>query len=69
MQGLPRRPPGLRGRIPQARPIVSDADHTESGLWRIGRPVARLLAISLGIGIGAVLLGAAMVAVFGAAGR
>jgi zinc transport system substrate-binding protein len=47
--------------------IPCDVDSTEPWPRRIGRPLARLMGISLGIGAGTVLLGAAVIAVFGAA--
>jgi zinc transport system substrate-binding protein len=44
---------------------VTETDNTDSWLWRDGRALARLLPIALGVGCGVILLGAAVVAVFG----
>jgi zinc transport system substrate-binding protein len=47
--------------------IMSDTEIAESWPRQAVRSVARLLGIALGIGLGTVLLGAAMLAVFGSA--
>ena len=66
MRRLPRGASDLRGGIAAARPVMSESENAESR-WgaQNGWSLARLLASGLGIGLDAVVLGAAMIAIFG----